>query len=254
MPLTKSRERWLKVVVAVVPVLAFLFVGSSWPEGRFSASKTLANQGAAAPRGAGDWLVVPGRRVGAIALHQAADSIFDLFPKPSIGSYTEPGDVGSRCGTDYTIGLLQDGKHPGFLRVFAKDDKIVGIEAAGARYHMEQGIATNSPPEDVRREYNGMKSYLFLHCCDESLNGGPLVLWTNTEKGIAFSFAYPARGDRRFRVSTFLVFDPGAVFCEQGSVFPDPDSWRELRPYSLGSASGDKQAILGGLPTRSVGF
>ncbi|MGA8145874.1 MAG: hypothetical protein WB987_18455 [Candidatus Acidiferrales bacterium] len=221
--LEKSRK-WCLVAVALSAV--FLLIG-------FDSFGEFRNQTMQFPAGSGDWLVVPGKRAGDLALGAPIKSIFELFPKPSIGSYTLPGRPGFVCGTDHIVGLLQDGKHPGFLHVFASDTKITEIEAGGARYRTADGIASNSPPEEVRLHYKGMKSHLLRHCCDESLNEGPLVLWTDQERGIAFSFTYPAKGDRRFVVSSFIIFRPKASFCTQGTVFPDSDSWLELPPYSL---------------------
>jgi len=112
---------------------------------------------------------------------------------------------------------------------------VVEVEAAGGRYHTAEGIASNSFPEGVRIHFEGLKSYLFLGGYYEALNEGPLILWTDEKKGIAFSFAYPSKGNRTLLVSTIIVFEPQTSFCEQEAVFPDPDRWRELRPYSLQS-------------------
>jgi len=193
------------------------------------------DQGTLNPRGSGDWLVVPGKRAGAVALGQNGADIFELFPKPSIGSYRQPGPLGSECGTAYTIGLLQDAAHPGFLDVFVKDGKIAEIEADGARYHTAAGIASNSSPEEVRLHYDGLRAYLFLGGYYEALNEGPLVLWENEKQGLAFSLAYPSRGDKALSVYTMIIFKPGASFCVQGSIFPDADRWGKLPPYSLGT-------------------
>jgi hypothetical protein len=176
-------------------------------------------------------LIVPGTRVGTLAIGDPVGKIFRLFPKPSIGG---PSDEAPACGAGYLIGLLQDAKHPGFLRVFTKDGKVIQIEAEGAHFHTAEGIGSNSSPEDVRLHYKGLQSYLFLGGTNEALNMGPLVLWTGKEKGIAFSFAYPSRGDSRFFVSGIIVFKPGASFCEQDTILPDPQSWHKLSPYSFG--------------------
>jgi hypothetical protein len=227
------RQRELRQAALFASALMLLLVVVVFVRPSSATLRREQDRGPKVPPRSGDWLVVPDKRVGAIALGDAEDKIFELFPKPSIGSNTHPGHTGSVCGAESTIGLLQDAKHPGFLNVFAKDGKVVEIEAGGAHYHTVEGIASNSTPDEVRLHYAGMKSHLLLHCCDESLNEGPLILWTDEERGIAFSFAYPAKGDRRLFVSTLIVFKPRTPFCEHGSVFPDPDRWRELPPYSL---------------------
>jgi hypothetical protein len=188
------------------------------------------NQAVPGSHDSGDWLIVPGTRVGALALGDAETRISDLFPKPSIGQ--SPGPPG--CGTEYLIGLLQDAKHPGFLRVFAKDGKAVEIEADRAHYHTAEGIASGSPPEDVQLRYESLESYMFLGGTYEALNMGPLVVWTDQKKGIAFSFVHRSRNDSKFSLSSIIVFKPGSSFCEEDSVVPGPNSWRKLAPYSLG--------------------
>lgn len=198
-------------------------------------SREPRSQGARYPRGTGDWLVVPGKRAGDVAIGDAVEKVLGLFPKASVGSAAEPRLPDSTCGTEYTIGLLQDAKFPGFLKVFAKRGRIIEIEAGGAHYHTARGIASNSSPGDVEAHYKDMKSYLFLHCCDESLNGGPLIVWTDTKGGMGFSFAFPDLRHRRLLVSTMIVFAPASRFCEQNFPVGDPSWWRELRPYGLGS-------------------
>lgn len=181
--------------------------------------------------------IVPGTRVGALALGDAETKISELFPKPSIGqSAGTPG-----CGTEYLIGLLQDVRHPGFLRVFVKDGKVAQIEADRAHFHTVQGIASGSSPEDVQLRYEGLESYLFLGGTYEALNMGPLVLWTDQKEGIAFSFVHRSRSSSTFSVSSIIVFKPGSSFCQEDSVVPDPKNWRKLAPYSLGSPNETAQ-------------
>jgi hypothetical protein len=203
-----------------------------------SAARTIDEQPAPSSRIPEDFLIVPGVRAGALSLGDAETKIFELFPKPSIGQ--SPGPPG--CGKDYLVGLLEDASHPGFLRVFAIDGRVVEIEASRARYHTSEGIAGNSSPEEVRLHYPGLESYLYLGGSYEALNLGPLVVWTDQKKGIAFSFAYRSLSDSSFVVSSMIVFKGGASsFCEEESVFPSPKSWRKLAPYSLG---GSKEAAF----------
>lgn len=225
-----SREYDTRLIGMALCVLVFLFVLSR-PGTNSNPPRGFENQGVP---GSGDWLVVAGKRVGAVALGDAQAKILELFPKPSIGSSRQPGSPGLVCGSEHTIGLLQDAKHPGFLDVFTKDGEVVEIVADGARYHTADGIASNSSPDEVRLHYGGLESYLFLGGYYEALNEGPLVLWTDQKQGMAFSFAYPSRGDKTLVVFTMIVFKPRASFCAQGSVFPDADMWQKLPPYSLG--------------------
>ena len=226
-------EHGVRLIRLPFCALALAFI-LSHPGARSNVFRGFENQGIPDSRGSGDWLVVPGKRAGAVALGDNEADILERFPKPSIGSYRQPGPPGSVCGTEHTIGLLQDAKHPGFLDVFVKDSKVREIEADGARYHTAEGIASNSSPEEVRLHYKGLESYLFLGGYYEALNEGPLVLWMDEKQGMAFSFAYPSRGDKTLLVFTMIIFKPGAPFCVQGSVFPDADMWQKLPPYGLG--------------------
>jgi hypothetical protein len=185
---------------------------------------------------AGDWLIVPGTRVGSLALGDSEMRISELFPKPSISQPTQSSD----CGTQYLVGLLQDAKRPGFLHVFAKGSKIVQIEADRAHYRTQEGIASGSAPDDVRFQYPGLDSYLFLGGTSEALNMGPLIVWADLKRGIAFSFAHRSRTDTTFLLNTIIVFNPGSSFCEEESIVSDPSSWRKLAPYSLGGLGNDR--------------
>lgn len=236
----KASLRWGVFAIGAISYLTACQGGSlrvasigrhDYPIGSARQSRSLK---ASWPRGVGDWLVVPAKRVGAVVLGDPEDKIFELFPRPSIGSSQQAGPAGLACGTDHTIGLLQDARHPGSLGVYAKNGIIVEVEADGARYHTYSGIVTDSSPEEVRLRYKGLKSYLFLGGYTKALNEGPLVPWADEAKGIAFSFAYSSRQDRTLRVFTIIVFRPGASFCVEGSPFPDADHWRELQPYTLG--------------------
>lgn len=226
-----SRSCWSAFIVLAISLLA---IG-------FRSSTGLGNEASIYPQGCGDSLIVPGERIGAVGLSDAESKIFELFPKPSIGSYTQPGPSGLACGTEYTVGLLEDAKRPGFLHIYTKGGRITEIEADGARYHTARGVSSSSSPTEVRLHYPGLESYLFLGGYYEALNEGPLVLWTDKKRGIGFTFAYPSLGDKRLIVFTVIVFRPNANFCVQGSSFPNSNNWRKLAPYSLGASDAVAQ-------------
>ncbi len=219
------------IVLSVLAAPSLVFVVGSGGRGssRNSSSK-LENQRAQRPNNSSEPLIVPGARVGELRLADPESKISELFPKPSVSRSQALPD----CGTEYTIGILTDARHPGALNAFAKNGKVAEIEAEGGHYHTAEGIASNSSPEDVQLHYDDMNSYLFLLATPEALNEGSLVIWVDEKKGVAFSFAHRSRTDPRFSVYTIIVFEPGSPFCEEDSVISDPNSWRKLPPYSLG--------------------
>jgi hypothetical protein len=200
--------------------------------------------------GSDERLILPGNSVGGLSIGDSESKIFHMFPKPSIGL---PGRS-AECGTEYIVGLLQNARSPGFIRVFAKDGKVIQIEVQGADYHTAQHIGSGSQPEDVQAQYDGLESYLFLGGTSEALNMGPLILWIGEKKGIAFSFVYRSRNDQTFSVASTVVFKPGFSFCKEQSMLNDSRVWKRLPPYSLGPSragaetSGLWQAF--GLATR----
>lgn len=238
---------WQKLVIAWP--CAFMMWWASTPTYRGTETPQLKSANSLRGRQAdsnptsppGDSVVVAGKRVGRLSLGDAETRITEMFPKATTGQSSRPAE----CGTEYIVALLRDVGHPGFLRIFSKEGKIAEIEASGDRFHTPEGIASKSPPEDIRLHYKGVKSYLFLHCCDESLNEGPLILWTVNGEGIAFSFTYPAKGNRKLLTSSLIIFNPKATFCEQDTIVQNPDQWRELAPYSLGESTDVAQAFGG---------
>jgi hypothetical protein len=97
---------------------------SAWA-GFENGSRSSTQRSDSSERAVEDSLVIPGSRAGVLALGDPTTKISELFPKPSFG---QPSTSPS-CGAEYVIGLLQDASHPGFLRAFAKDQKIVEVEA-----------------------------------------------------------------------------------------------------------------------------
>jgi hypothetical protein len=202
------------------------------------------NQAPSHSHNSDDSLVVPGLRAGRVRLGDPEEAISKLFPRPSVSRSPSLPD----CGMQYLIGLLQDARHPGALNVFVKEGKVVEIETIQGHYRTADGIASNSPPEDVRAHYEGLTSYLFLRGTPEALNEGPLVVWPDESKGIAFSFAHRSRTNPSFSVYSIIVFKPGSSFCVEDSVVPDPTSWRKLAPYSLGPPNAKAEKSKAHIP------
>jgi hypothetical protein len=189
----------------------------------------LSHQVVQHPDAFGDSLVTPDGRAGALYLGDEETKIFELFPKPSVTQSPALPD----CGMQYSVGLLQDTRHPGALNAFARDGKLFEIETVQSRYRTEEGIMSGSSPDDVRLHYKGVDSYLFLRQTPQAFNAGPLVLWVDEKRGIAFSFARGPRTDPTFSVYSIIIFKPGFPVCEEDSVLHDPDSWRKMPRYSL---------------------
>jgi len=181
-----------------------------------------------APPGGGSF-VEPGRRIGPLKLGDTQERALELFPlKADIDQeYVVP-----NCGTEYEW-LDLDNHQGGNVLIIFKDNLVSQISSTINRYRTIKGTGPGSSPDEVRRHYKELSAYLYLGRTPEALNESPLVVWSDSKRGIAFTFLHRSRSDRRFSVYSVIVFPPESSFCEQDAVVPDPQTWRKLVPYSL---------------------
>jgi len=172
-------------------------------------------------------LIRPGQSVGHLKLGDTYDRAKELFPpKPSVDQeYSREGD----CGIEFN---WVDLKNPRFGNVFiySKDGKVSQIDVATTRYHTAEGITIDSSPKEIRKHHEGLRAFVLSSGFSEATGGRPLVYWVDSEKGIAFAFAY-SRSLRRRYLYLIVVFRPSSEICP----FDEPlgADKRELPPYSL---------------------
>jgi len=117
----------------------------------------------------------------------------------------------------------------GNLFIRFRDRTVYQINVATTRYHTLEGITINSSPQEVRRHYEGLHSYILSRITSNELR--PLVYWVDKEKGIAFAFAPIGKKPGRY-LTQIIVFKPNSEICPLDDSPNSPDK-QELAPYSL---------------------
>ena len=176
-------------------------------------------------------LIVPGESVGPLRLGDTRERTFELFPhKPSMDQEWREG---ADCGT--TINWLDMKNHEmaGNIFIRLKEGKVFQIDSGTTSFHTTKLITMKSSPQEIRRQYPGLRAYIIGTGFSEATGNRPLVYWVDSEKGIAFAFAYSRRDKKRY-LNWIIVFKPHAEICPQ---WPDTEhsEKHELAPYSLES-------------------
>jgi hypothetical protein len=115
--------------------------------------------------------------------------------------------------------------------IYAKEDRVAQIESMTPRFRTPEGITEQSRPEQVRHSYKNLQAFGLVNSGSKINGYRDLVYWVAKEKGIAFEFYYDNVRHRRL-VSKIAIFAPDTQFQPEGCV-DEPQSWKELVPYSL---------------------
>jgi hypothetical protein len=173
-------------------------------------------------------LIVPGQSVGSLRLGDSRQRLEQLFPpKKNIDQQWEAGD---RCGTTYNWVDLDTSK-AGNVFVHLKDGTVFQIDSATERFHTPEGIAVGASPEQVRKKYARLRAYILSSDTSEAQGMRPLVYWIDSERGLAFAFAYSRAKKSRY-LYRIIASRPGSEVCPLDEP-DDPSQKRELPPYSL---------------------
>jgi hypothetical protein len=174
-------------------------------------------------------LIVPAQSVGLLKLGDTRARAQELFPyKPDMDQEWQGG---VDCGT--TVNWL-DWKGPkmvGNLFILFKEGKVFQIDSGSSSFHTSDGKTLFSTPEEVRRKYPNLRAYILSEATSEAVGGRPLVYWVDSEKGIAFGFAYSRRDHKRY-LNWIIIFKPHTEVCPDDGPL-SPSDKRELAPYSL---------------------
>jgi hypothetical protein len=104
---------------------------------------------AAAPAHASDFFIVPGQRIGYVAIGESRASVLRSLNRPSkrrkipgsieidtwLGGALQPADAGCTEGKTY---------YSNYLTVFYKNGRVIQIEATSAKFHTKTGLSTSS--------------------------------------------------------------------------------------------------------------
>jgi hypothetical protein len=173
-------------------------------------------------------LIKAGESVGLLRLEDTREQALKLFPsKPNMDLVEETG-----LGTTYAWVDQENGKvSRGNVFVHLKGDRVFQIDSATTRFQTLEGITIYATPEQVRKHYKHLRAYVLSNSSSMATGERPLVYWVDSDKGIAFAFAYYPE-HRVWYVYHIIVFAP------HSEVHPldepdDPSEKRELAPYSF---------------------
>jgi hypothetical protein len=171
-------------------------------------------------------LIRPGLSAGPLRLGDTYERATELFPpKPNIDQeFSQP----AGCGRELNWVDLRN-PQVGNMFIRFKDGTIFQIDVASTRYHLTEGIAISSSPQEVRKHYQGLHAYILSNITSTEVR--PLVYWVDPKKGIAFAFAPYRRKHGRY-LSKIIVFKPNSEICPADDSPNSPDK-QELAPYSL---------------------
>jgi hypothetical protein len=173
-------------------------------------------------------LILPGISVGPLQLGDSRERVFELFPnKPN---KDEEWREEANCGT--TINWL-DTRNPEMGNVFIrlKEGRVFQIDAGSTSFHTGRNITVKSSPDEIRKQYAGLRAYILSTGFSEASGGRPLVYWVDGEKGIAFAFAYNRRQKKHY-LNWIIVFKPHSEICPEWRDMEHSEK-RELPAYSL---------------------
>lgn len=180
--------------------------------------------------------VKAGQGVGDLRLGDTRGRALELFPFKEHTDQEfsqEPG-----CGTEINWVDAQNPKIGNmFIRI--RNDTVFQIDVATTRFHTAEGVKVGVSPEEVKKHYKGLHSYVLSNVTSQALGMRPLVYWIDQAKGIAFAFAYSLSERKRY-LYEIIVFKPGSKICPTDDSVDSPDK-RKLVPYSVepGDARSD---------------
>jgi len=116
--------------------------------------------------------------------------------------------------------------------VYLVNDEIDQIKIQSEKFKTPEGLTLGSTPQQVRRFYPNIQTFVELNSQCECTGGRNLIFWIDKERGIAFEFQY-WRDAKARRLSYIFVFKPGTEFLPEGCVYLETQGWREIAPFSV---------------------
>jgi hypothetical protein len=178
------------------------------------------------PREEDPLLIVAGVRVGPIRLNDSRQKVLKVLPRKADidREYDYP-----NCGTTYS--WLDPGTSGGSMDIRFNRDRVFQIDASGRGYHTTEGLTEISSPEQIRRSYPELQAYTITGTASEAVGRRDLVIWVQQDGGIAFTFAFDNKRQRR-SLYKITVFKPKSQFCPEGYSIESPEL-KSLAPFSL---------------------
>ncbi|OLE52182.1 MAG: hypothetical protein AUG51_19710 [Acidobacteria bacterium 13_1_20CM_3_53_8] len=190
-------------------------------------------------------LIVPGRSIGPVQLgdtREYAQQVFGaVFGNKYYDEYTyqysQPCWPQQCCEgvtqmhwLDY-MKTQSDVQVQNGIYVYVSKGRVIQIVAATNRYATANGITSSSSPDQIRRQYPNLQSFVRLGYHTEAEGGRDIVFWDDLNGGIAFEFWY-SRTSRQRYLEAIIVHEPGAQLLPEGCL-ESPSEWQKLKPYFL---------------------
>jgi hypothetical protein len=154
-----------------------------------------------------DDAIVPGHRIGKVALNFHRQSVHKLLGKP-MGTYQLPHNL---------IGDYWQGNSGHTVRVFYQADKVIQVSITSPSFSTAEGLTVKSSLEDVQSHYKKLnKLSYFVH----GSGGGLIDYYDDVKQGIAFEFTSQAMEPVKFIPYAIIVHRSGQKVIAESDEKP----------------------------------
>lgn len=143
-----------------------------------------------------DDVIVPGHKIGKVALHRSRQAIHTLLGKPR-GTYPLPHDL---------LGDYWQGHSGHTVRVFYHAHKVIQVSVTSPSFATAEGLTVTSSLEEVQRQYTKLKKFSYAV---PGSGGGVIEYYDDVEQGIAFAFTSRALAPVHVTLYAIMVHRSG---------------------------------------------
>jgi hypothetical protein len=127
-------------------------------------------------------LILPGASVGPLRLGDTRERVAELFPnKPNMDQEWREQ---AGCGTTINWLDLRNHETAGNVFIRLKEGKVFQIDAGTTSFHTAGNISMKSSPQEIRKQYPGLRAYILSTGFAEASGGRPLVYGLTAKKGL----------------------------------------------------------------------
>jgi hypothetical protein len=238
------KKKFLRVaIVTFLCVSALLFEDSFQPTvcGQKSVRKASRRR---LKHSAGTNLIIAGQGAGGLLLGDSREKAIARFGTLESEYYYDL-ETKLKCAPRRELRFWdsKDSTNPFFEEydngawVYLLNDEIDQIKIQSEKFKTPEGLTLGSTPQQVRRFYPNIRTFVELNTQCECTGGRNLIFWIDKERGVAFEFQY-WRDVKARRLSYIFVFKPGTEFLPEGCVYLETQGWREIAPFSVEEPAG----------------
>ena len=118
----------------------------------------------AVPALAGDFLIIPGQRIGSVALGMRRQTVHQMLHAPQMTRRLDDGTVEDRWTTPLSKPQQRRYTNDGlywkvnFVNVYFRQGRVAQIEVNSPQFHTRNGLSTNSPAAAFGKRYRPFHS------------------------------------------------------------------------------------------------